>query len=175
MTQYTVQLLSVGHEFLICSSKRSWLYDTRNSSIDWYNPKWYWSRYLVVCMFDSVCLITCKYIRPLRILNVLPYMRVKYVLLYFHNLDGISRMGCSYHTRTPWSGHTTSHCHGLVSTSCAREEIHEVDLPNWGALVLWVLELPHRLLGEWALRQGMVVYALNSDNVKVVAEVGIQE
>ena len=113
--------------------------------------KLYGSRYLVLYLSDSVDLIPLKYIRPIFILNVMPYALGEYVLLWPHYLDTILRKVCGYHTGTPWSGNTTWVCAGLVRVSCTGKDWHAKNIPNGGAMVQWVLVLYHRLDGEWAL------------------------
>ena len=126
--------------------------------------------WLSVC--SSLCLIPLKKIRPAWILNVLPYSLVEYVLLWPHRLVEISREGCGYLTGTPWSGNTRWGYHVLVCASCTSGDIHVDDLPYWGALVWWVLVPLHRLDDKWASWWGMTVSTLNSDDVRVIAEVG---
>ena len=45
----------------------------------------YSSCYLVVRLFDAVCLIPLMDVRPVYILNPLPYLRAKYVLQWTHS------------------------------------------------------------------------------------------
>ena len=109
--------------------------------------KLYWSRYLVGGLLAYVWLIPCKDIRPRLILNVRSYLLVDYVLLWSYNPDRILRKGWHYHSGTPCSCNTRCVCTGLVHPSCASEEMHDDHLPNWGALVSWVLMLPPCLDG----------------------------
>ena len=99
--------------------------------------KLYWSRYLVVCLFNSVCLIPLKDIRLVFILNVLWYSLVVYDLRWPHSPLKTIWKGCDYQTGMPWFGDrnlcklnrivsppfTKLGCPGLVNVSAA--------LPPW--------------------------------------------
>ena len=70
VTQLAVDLLSVDHKCFIYSSKRSQLYDSGYSLITGIISKLHESCYLVVCLFNSLCLISLNDIRAVFILNV---------------------------------------------------------------------------------------------------------
>lgn len=130
------------------------------------------SRHLFVRLFDPLSFIPDKNMRPVCRPNVRLYSLIDYVPWWPHTLEGILRQGCGYHTGTPWSGYGRCWSLDSVSASCASNETHYDDLPNWRAQVWWVHVLPHRLYRESSWRKQMLASTLTSGDMQVVAEVG---